>query len=82
MSDPLLDVRIADAPPESPAVELPPLDEGPAGVRQLVEYLALRGLTGGLAALPASLLRPLEALLARGASRAEAGLCRDSCGAR
>lgn len=65
MGDALLDVRIADAPPERPAVELPPLDEGPAGVRQLVEYLALRALTGGLAVLPPGLLRPLEALLAR-----------------
>ena len=65
MAEALLDLRIPDAPPATPAVPLPELDEGPAGARALVEYLTLRALTGGLGALPAGILRPLEGLLAR-----------------
>lgn len=65
MADPLLDLRMGEAPVPFPPVEIPALDEGPAGWKERVQYLALRGLVSGWGFLPPGISRGFSQGLGR-----------------
>lgn len=65
MADPFLDARIGDQPVPFTGVEIPALEEGPAGWKERAQYVALRTAVAGWGVLPAGFSRRFSRGLAR-----------------